>query len=199
MHPLSCVLFGTLFYRCSENVPERRNRERGGGSKGRYTPSPERPLLQVCVPLPGFFLLMLYEGEIFINAKLPRRASPTRPQKSIRRAKIQTWQNGKISHARASRVDDAIGFNQPSPTHDRRRLPRYSRQLSFLRSAATIISAGYDYPLVGLTLRHGHLPLVPLIEERKTPICSMLRCLKPFSIPSQIYFSQDVEIWMVNA
>lgn len=90
---------------------------------------------------------------------------------------------GKIIHARVSRADDAISFNQPSPTHDRRRLPRYSRQ-------ATIISAGYDYPLVGLTHRHGYLPLVSLIEERKTPICSTLRCLKPFSIPSQIYFSR---------
>lgn len=199
MHPLTCVLFGTLCYRCSEKVLERRNRDRGGGLKRWYTPSHERPPLQVCVRLPGFFLLLWYEGEIFLNAKFPWRASPTRPQKSIRSAKIQTWQNGKISHARVSRADDAISFNQPSPTHDRRRLPRYSRQLSFLRSAATIISAGYDYPLVGLAHRHGHLPLVSLIEERKTPICSMLRCLKPFSIPSQIYFSQDGEIWMVNA
>lgn len=98
MHPLSCVLFGTLCYGCSENVLEKRNRDRGGGLKCRYTPSPERPPLQVCVRLPGFFFLLLYEGEIFLNAKLPRRASPTRPQKSIRRAKIQTWQNGKISH-----------------------------------------------------------------------------------------------------
>lgn len=108
VHPLSCVLFGTLCYRCSENVLGRRNRDRGGGLKCRYTPSPEPPPLQVCVRLPGFFPLLLYEGEIFLNAKLPRRASPTRPRRSIRRAKIQTWQNWKISHGRFSWADALI-------------------------------------------------------------------------------------------
>lgn len=194
-----CVLFGTFSHRCSENVLERRNRDRGGGFEASmYT-------LAQAFPTPGLhataWLLppAVIRGRNIVNAKLPQIASPTRRQESISRGKIQPWQNGKISHARVSRSDDPISFNQPSLTHDRSRLPRYSRQLSFMRSAATIISAGYDYPLVGLTHQHGHLPLVSLIKERKTPICSMLHCLKPFSIPSLIYLSQDGEIWMVNA
>lgn len=68
---------------------------------------------------------------------------------------IAELKNESRHHNRASQSDDTLRFNQTSPTHHQSRIPCYL-WLSFLPSVVTIISAGCDYPLVGLTPVHSH-------------------------------------------
>lgn len=118
---------------------------------------------QVYVLLPGnfylaFFFLLFCEAEK--NNKNKNIVSePHQHTRGVNshtpNTEIAELKNESRHHNRASQSDDALGFNQPSPTHQQSGLARYLWQLSLLPGVVTMVSAGCDYPLVGLTPLHG--------------------------------------------
>lgn len=107
--------------------------------------------------LSGFFL----PAHVWSRKKKKKKPIVSEPHQHTRgvnshtpNTEIAVLKNVSRHHNRASQSDDALGFNQPSPTHQRRGLACYLWQLSLLPGVVTMVSAGCDYPLVGLAPLH---------------------------------------------
>lgn len=142
---ISCVLFGTFYYLWVKICWK--------GEMGR-----DCEVLKCLKNLSTFYCQEFYLAfsscccvrQKNLNKKLQDWALPTHPQSQF----AQNWKMSRaITIGRHNQM--MLWFNQASPTHHQSRIPCYL-WLSFLPSVVTIISAGCDYPLVGLTPVHSH-------------------------------------------
>lgn len=160
VHPLSCVLFGTFHQRWVK-ICWTGELGRGCNSlKAFQAPSPERPQDSSTFYCREIFIWLYSSCSCVKQGKKTNIVSE--PHQHTRRVnshspntEIAELKNESRHHNRASQSDDALGFNQPSPKHQRRGLACYLWQLSLLPGVVTMVSAGCDYPLVGLTPLHG--------------------------------------------
>lgn len=161
VHPLSCVLFGT-FHQLWVKICWTGGLGRGCNSlKAFQARSPDRPPDRSTFYCREIFIC-LFSFCSFVKQKKNKKKNMSEPHQHTRgvnshtpNTEIAELKNESRHHNRASQSDDALGFNQHSPTHQQSGLARYLWQLSLLPGVVTMVSAGCDYPLVGLTPLHG--------------------------------------------